>query len=301
MAEERTDENNEMLIDLMAGWASGAVSIFASQPIDTILTRIQATASNTSLHQRRRLLLGNTNLRSLWNGSFAMISAIPVQNALLMAGYGYGKRWAETNYSSNLENSSRNVYLGVFFGGCVGGLFQSFLMSPVELIKVNQQVAGKDLSSATSLVATGIFQKQIAWRGLEATLLRDCIPHGVWFASYEWCKETLITKYYDESESSTEKMIGVAIPSGAFAAFTAWGVGYPFDIIKTRIQAADTYNKSIGHQQLGVWQVAREIICESKGSPLTALYKGFSLKLAKAIPASAINFFVYEWIVSHVE
>ena len=292
------DENNEMLVDLMAGWASGAVSIFASQPIDTILTRIQATASNTSL-PKRKTLLGNTNLRSLWNGSFAMITAIPVQNALLMAGYGYGKRWAENNYNSNLGNSSQKVYLGVFFGGCVGGLFQSFLMSPVELIKVNQQVAGKDLSSATSLVATGIFQKQIAWRGLEATLLRDCIPHGVWFASYEWCKETLIAKYYDESEPSTEKMIGVALPSGAFAAFTAWGVGYPFDIIKTRIQATDA-NKSIGHQHLGVWQVARDIICESKGSPLAALYRGFSLKLAKAIPASAINFFVYEWIVGHV-
>jgi len=296
MSEERIGEKYEIVVDLMAGWASGTVSLFVSQPIDTMLTRIQATPSGAPL-SKRVSSLAKSNPFSLWNGSLAMIGAIPVQNALLMAGYGYGKRWTETNGNHHITSTKSDVYFGVFVGGCVGGFLQSFLMSPVELIKVNQQVAGKNLSHAASMVATGIFQRNVAWKGLEATVLRDCIPHGVWFVSYEWCKNTLVKKFYDENEQSAEKMIGVAIPSGAFAALTAWGVGYPFDIIKTRIQARDTFTHD-RKQQTGIWNVAKEIVSESKGYPLAALYRGFSLKLAKAIPASAINFFVYESLVS---
>lgn len=80
----------------------------------------------------------------------------------------------------------------------------------------------------------------------------------------------------------------ISLSSGAFAAATAWGIGYPFDIVKTRIQAS--------MEPKSVWQTTLEIIRESRGSPIAALYKGFSLKLAKAVPASAINFFVYETV-----
>jgi solute carrier family 25 carnitine/acylcarnitine transporter 20/29 len=81
-----------------------------------------------------------------------------------MAGYGLGKR-SETNW-------------GVFVGGCTGGVVQSFLMSPVELIKVNQQVdVRKPFVSTTNQVARRLLSTY-AWRGLGATLLRDGIPHG---------------------------------------------------------------------------------------------------------------------------
>ena len=162
-----SEDANEFMIDLVAGWASGGCSIFASQPIDTILTRKQAGNAFRSSN----ILKGN--LTSFWRGSSAMIGAIPLQNGMLMAGYGYGKRFTE-NMRPN------DVLLGVFIGGCSGGLVQSFLMSPVELIKVNQQVAGKSLTSAATLVSTNIFSS-FGWKGLQATILRDGVPHGVWY------------------------------------------------------------------------------------------------------------------------
>ena len=264
-----SEDASEFMIDLVAGWASGGCSIFASQPIDTILTRKQA--GNAAFQSSNTILKGN--LTSLWRGSSAMIGAIPLQNGMLMAGYGYGKRFTE-NMRPN------DVLLGVFIGGCSGGLVQSFLMSPVELIKVNQQVAGKTLTSAATLVSANIFST-FGWKGLHATILRDGIPHGVWFASYEWCK----TKMETMEDVQDNKTI-ISLSSGAFAAATAWGVGYPFDIVKTRIQAS--------MEPKSVWQTTLEIMRESRGSPISALYKGFSLKLAKAVPASAINFFIYE-------
>ena len=59
-----------------------------------------------------------------------MIGAVPVQNALLMTGYGAGKRWSESSSGSS-DNS--NLLLGVFVGGCTGGILQSFIMSPVRV------------------------------------------------------------------------------------------------------------------------------------------------------------------------
>lgn len=104
-----------------------------------------------------------------------MISAVPMQNSLLMGGYGVGKKWAE-----GTEASQAGVLRSVFVGGCCGGFLQSFLMSPVELMKVNQQVIGKSTKDAGAELVHGLANSKKSWRGLNATLLRDGIPHGVW-------------------------------------------------------------------------------------------------------------------------
>jgi len=267
-----------------------------------------------------------------------MIGAVPVQNAVLMTGYGYGKRWTENNNSTSSNSNDRNnVLLGVFIGGTIGGILQSFIMSPIELIKVSQQVIGKSVSEATTSVlsgllpgtttattsitssgnATNVKKSSYAWRGLGATLLRDGIPHGVWFVSYEFAKveltkmrsggggggtnTTVVMGEHDESLSTataadmTEEDIAIPMLSGAFAATAAWGVGYPFDLIKTRIQAG---------KSTGIIRTARDIMKESSSSSSSAdggrragfhgLYRGFGLKLLRSIPASAIGFLVYE-------
>ena len=89
-------------VDFIAGWASGAVSVLAIQPVDTILTRFQAnrrTASATV--QDTRSLVHCNGTMTLWRGSSAMITAVPMQNTMLMGGYGAGKQWAEDASSSS--------------------------------------------------------------------------------------------------------------------------------------------------------------------------------------------------------
>lgn len=163
-------------------------------------------------------------------------------------------------------------------------------MLQVELVKVIQQVVGKSTASATAAVCRGVFSSTGAWKGLGATLLRDGIPHGVWFASYEYAK-TGLTEYRLEKNDGCKVENDIATPmlSGAFAATTAWGVGYPFDLIKTRIQSPNTQSGA------GILATAKVLIDESGGRVVHGLYKGFSLKLLRAIPASAIGFLTYEY------
>mmetsp|Transcript_25656 Transcript_25656/g.61664 ORF Transcript_25656/g.61664 Transcript_25656/m.61664 type:complete len:301 (-) Transcript_25656:120-1022(-) len=288
----------EAWVDFVSGWISGGVSVLACQPIDTVLTRMQANAVIQSVGAGRipprpgstttanlfRGMVSNFGVTSLWRGSSAMIGAVPVQNALLMTGYGAGKRWSESNGS----DESNTLLMGVFIGGCAGGVLQSFVMSPVELIKVTQQVVGESVTSATTTVCQGIFTSNGAWKGLGATLLRDGVPHGVWFASYEYAKTELTdyrSRIKNHGRETDEHDVATPMLAGAFAATTAWGVGYPFDLIKTRIQAGSGK---------GIISTAKDIVNESSGRPFQGLYKGFSLKLFRAIPASAIGFLTYE-------
>ena len=154
-------------------------------------------------------------------------------------------------------------------------------------MKVTQQVVGQSVTSATTEVCRGIFSSS-SWKGLGATLLRDGLPHGVWFASYEYAK-TELTGYRSETDNTPTTADDIATPmlGGAFAATIAWVVGYPFDLIKTRIQAGGSS---------GIYATAKLLIDESGGRVIYGLYKGLTLKLLRAIPASAIGFLTYETV-----
>jgi solute carrier family 25 (mitochondrial carnitine/acylcarnitine transporter), member 20/29 len=188
--------------------------------VDTVLTRLQAGQKQLV---SARGLVEHVGVLSLWRGSSAMIGAVPLQNALLMGGYGMGKRW-----SSGMENA--DTLSAIFVGGCVGGVLQSFLMSPVELIKVNQQVHTEQsaLAAGKDVVRRTIVKQGAVWRGLTATLLRDGIPHGVWFLSYEVCKNNLeaATSIGNGKEDILKtpqgKNWGIPLVSGAVAATVAW-------------------------------------------------------------------------------
>lgn len=262
-------------IDFSAGWCSGAVAVVAIQPVDTVLTRWQAStvlsssANNNNYYWSRSMPGG---WRALWRGSAPMMGAVPLQNALLMGGYGLGKRYAENDALSN-------KHWAIFVGGCTGGVLQSFLMSPVELVKVSQQIFTQ--KSFKETVQTRLTTQP--WCGLGATLLRDGIPHGVWFVAYEASKDGL-GRYVGHDP------VAVPLIAGAIAAAVAWAVGYPADLIKTRIQA--------GTASAGILGTAQAIV---RQGGWTALYRGFGLKLVRSIPASMIGFTTYEIVKAQIE
>jgi solute carrier family 25 (mitochondrial carnitine/acylcarnitine transporter), member 20/29 len=277
-------------VDFVAGWAAGAVAVLCVQPIDTWLTRFQAASSSPSVAAASTTRTFNTSPRSLWRGSSPMIWSVPMQNALLMGGYGVGQKFFpvddEATTSSSDQYDRNRQLLAIFVGGCTGGLLQSFFMSPVELIKVTQQINVKSLSTASIALS-------MKWTsGLNATILRDGIPHGVWFVAYDVTKTAWQQQQqsFSSTSSSTSKYTGPLV-AGAVAATVAWGVGYPADLIKTRIQAASSID---GHNPTTtIRDVARDII---RQSGYRGLYKGFGLKLVRSIPASMIGFSVYELV-----
>ena len=202
-------------------------------------------------------------------------------------------------------------------------------MSPVELIKVAQQCGGGVVvvgtaagtaaaagnggvtTAATTMSLTAACRNVIATstatRGLTATLLRDGIPHGVWFVAYDVCKATMLTFNSNNSNNNNEQSlilqsaedaaavpVHVSLVSGAVAAAVAWGVGYPADLIKTRIQASS--GTAAAGTTTTILETARRIVQEADGRIVAGLYRGFGLKLLRSVPASMIGFTVYEGV-----
>ena len=301
---------NEFWVDLWAGWIAGAASVLAVQPVDTTLTRMQATrlapGVDGSARAALRVVLAEGGARALWRGAAPMTAVIPAQNALLFAGYGVGERWAsrrDKDSGGNPDGSSRESLLPVFCGGVVGGVLQSFVVSPFELVKIRQQAAGGAVTLAVSTLAGNLGRVGLCTRGLGATLLRDGVPHGVWFAAYEWSKRRMVqaSRDDDDDEATTSRRTDAAVPlcAGAFAAAVAWGVGYPADLVKTRVQAQAAKNLGLAAggataRAPGLAETCAAMLRESGGDVLRAFYRGFDLKLLRAVPASAVSFFAYE-------
>lgn len=280
----------ESVDDFVAGWISGAAGVVLTQPLDYLTTRLQSSPLATPLRASR-------DVRLLWRGVGPLLGAVPLNNALLFYGYGSGVRIAEAG-----KKRDEASLMPIFVGGCAGGAAQSFLQSPVELIKVRLQLSQPDATLRTGDIAARLLQPTsyagfsippLMSRGLAATLLRDVVPHGVWFATYEWAKRVLGRRA--ASHHVLAKSEGPALPrlsvseqlaAGAIAATVAWVVGYPPDVIKTRVQMEG------GVETIG--QAVHSLYAESG---LSGFYRGLGLKLLRAIPMSAVGFLVYEEVM----
>lgn len=108
----------DWIVDLIAGWSSGAAAVVLVQPIDTILTRWQAVPlASGSIRGMALSFYQSAGFAALYRGATPMIASVPVQNALLMSGYGFGERW----FGCDKEEDSSRRLGAIFLGGFTGG------------------------------------------------------------------------------------------------------------------------------------------------------------------------------------
>jgi solute carrier family 25 carnitine/acylcarnitine transporter 20/29 len=98
---------------------------------------------------------------------------------MLLCRYGFGERWGKRLAAESDGPNATASLLPVMAGGVAGGVLQSFVVSPMELMKIRQQTIGGSLAATAQSIRAGIGAPAL-WRGLNATLMRDGMPHGVW-------------------------------------------------------------------------------------------------------------------------
>ena len=121
----------ESVDDFLAGWASGAVALVVTQPLDLFITRLQSGGAAAKA-------AAASSPAVLWRGTWPVLLVQPVNSALLFLGYGEGVRWAEaaSARAATAPPTRRRRRAAVFLGGCAGGAAQSFVQSPAEMLKV---------------------------------------------------------------------------------------------------------------------------------------------------------------------
>ena len=193
-------------------------------------------------------------------------------------------------FDSSVSAKDPPSYKGVALGGTGTGAIQSLLISPVELTKVRLQLqnAGQMTETAKGplMLAKNIWRKEGLrgiYRGLGVTVMRDGPSHGLYFWTYEYMREQL----HPGCRKSGEESLNTMLIAGGLAGVTSWISCYPFDVVKTRLQAQtpssikykgiiDCFKKSVNAEGYGV------------------LWRGLGTTVARAFLVNAAVFSAYE-------
>lgn len=166
---------------------------------------------------------------------------------------------------------------------CPPQLFTAMAICPLELVKIRMQ-AGRDVSDPgkpkPGRPSAGQVMRSIwrtagfagFYRGLGATVVRECGGGAVFFGAYELARERLKPAGGRKEDCD----VAATVAAGAVAGATMWLTAYPADAIKSRAQMSDGPS--------GGLRLVRD---EARTAGLRAvLYGGLWPTLLKAVPVA---------------
>lgn len=241
--------------DYIAGCVGGSLGVIVGQPMDTIKTWQQR--SNTSIGRTAINLLNTEHgIRKIFFRGMAFpVLTTGMVNCLLFGVYGNRLRDFQRNIRDRDERRDA-LPRHVFAAGSYAGFIQSFVASPVELIKIRMQ-CGMGYTSSWHCVRT-IYKAEGMrgfYRGLFATICRDVFPYGIYMLSYvmllgfaanlEFVRNQRWQNRANKVSSTNNKLeFMLTTIIGAVAGLLSWGFVIPVDVIKT-VQQAETDPKKV--------------------------------------------------------
>ncbi|CAM9171814.1 unnamed protein product [Ectocarpus sp. 6 AP-2014] len=249
---------------LLSGAVAGTTVDLVLYPLDTVKTRLQATAGAK---------LSMNTFRGLFNGVAPAIAASAPCAAVFFGAYDSLKRV--------LTEKLPDDYASVAHAGAAAGadLAQSVVRVPFEVIKQRVQ-AGVDASGRAALASVMKSQgPRGLYRGWGALALRDLPFDIIEFPLYEWFKSEW-TKVKGEKLAPWQGSLCGSVAGGIAAGLTT-----PLDVVKTRLMT-----QSPG-QYAGIGGCLRSILKEEGPG---ALFAGSVPRMTSIAFGGAIFFGAYE-------
>ncbi|GAM28899.1 hypothetical protein SAMD00019534_120750, partial [Acytostelium subglobosum LB1] len=278
----------------IAGSFSGMAEETAGYPLDLIKTRIQVHANpNVSFINVFKELIQKEGFVGMFRGLSSPLLAAAMASAIQFTTFEKVNLKIETYYP---QVSSTVRYLT---SGATAGLFQSFVICPVDVIKSRMMIQGMGHGhgggggghggGGTLALAKSIFKENGIrgfYTGFTATLLRDVPGTAIFFATYVGLKQKLGVEEHGKSHSARDVL--AILLAGGLAGSAYRSSTHCFDIAKTLIQTQTTTPKYKGTLDCLRQLVARDGI---KG-----LFRGYIPTVVRSFPANAAGFMVYELV-----
>lgn len=220
--------------------------------------------------------------KGLYAGTTPSLAANVAENAVLFCAYGYCKDAVSTMTGRHGNDAT---VLDKATSGFFAAFFSSFVLCPTELVKCKLQSmkeTGSVQMSASKLtrhiVKTQGFKG--LFNGLGSTIAREMPGYFAFFGGIA------ATKHLLAEHSSLPKDEGhplVALLSGGVGGMCLWLTIFPFDLIKSRIQIADSKS--------GLKTVLFKIV---KEEGFKNLYRGLTPTLIRTFPATAALLYTVE-------
>ena len=180
--------------------------------------------------------------------------------------------------------------------GGFAGFMASFILTPVELVKCQLQVA--NLASKTvnhsysSVIGDTLRRRGVVglWNGLGSTMVREVVGTLIWFGAYEYVNEYFSTTKQPFIKNKDLQLLFSGAMAGVLFNFSM----FPVDTIKSNIQTHDILSSGTQHHHKATdfWKEMRKL-CLKPGGVMN-LYNGLGITMIRCIPANALIFYTYE-------
>jgi ornithine carrier protein len=198
----------------------------------------------------------------------------------------------------------------LWFTGAFSGVFTSFVLTPVELVKCKIQVPERTdgvVRAPTKPLAVirDVFRHQGLrgfWHGQMGTLIREAGGCAAWFGTKETASEFFRDRNVKAAKSQVERtrLQSEALPlwqqavAGAVAGMSYNFLFFPADTIKSRMQTTPIGESTAGQT------FSREAVALWRQAGLRGFYRGCGITVIRSAPSSAFIFMVYDGLKKHM-
>jgi solute carrier family 25 carnitine/acylcarnitine transporter 20/29 len=277
-----------MALDFGFGFVAGVTGTIAGYPFDTVKVRLQTQTLNHRLYAGSLdcfiKIAKQESILGFYKGMSSPMIGVAIMNGIV---------FSVQNISKGLFTNP-DTYTALAITGAMAGCVQSFLCSPIELVKTRLQMQGIGQQRKVFALSTHLYKGPIdcfkkahgrrgfrlgVMRGLSMTLARDIPSFAAYFPAWQFFVST-----FSPTGKEADMPMYMSLLGGGFTGIAAWTVSYPFDVIKSRYQA------SREHVYKGVLDCA---IKSFRTEGWQVFTRGFLPCTLRAVPTNAFTYPVY--------
>ncbi|XP_030572206.1 mitochondrial glutamate carrier 1-like [Drosophila novamexicana] len=292
MATEKKNMGFSVLPRIINGGIAGIIGVTCVFPLDLVKTRLQnqqigpnGERMYTSMFDCFRKIYATEGYFGMYRGSAVNILLITPEKGIKLSANDYFR------YHLATPEGKLTLLMQCLAGG-LAGAFQIIVTTPMELLKIQLQdagrVGGQDLKKVTAWSITkqlvkdnGIFG---LYKGVRATGARDITFSVIYFPLFAFLNDSGPRK----PGTSGEAVFWWSLISGLLSGMTAAFSVTPLDVIKTRLQAI---KKADGEKEFdGIFDCINKTL---KYEGPKAFFKGGLCRMIVIAPLFGIAQMVY--------
>ena len=307
---------------------AGIVGKYIEYPFDTVKVRLQSQPDHLPLRYTGPLDCFRQSIRAdgligMYRGISAPLVGAALETSSLFLFERLGR--ATLVWSGLYSRDAQLSLPALWFTGAFSGVFTSFILTPVELVKCKIQVPAEAVPSPASSVTGATktaYRRPLSvirevyrygglggfWHGQVGTLIREAGGCAAWFGSKETSSK-LLREYNiraakakaDTSPSVLTSLATDPLPlwqqalAGASAGMSYNFLFFPADTVKSRMQTSPLGGSATLRRTF--WDETRALY---KQAGIRGFYRGCGITVVRSAPSSAFIFMVFDGLKTHL-
>ena len=233
MNEKKESTISAFSLNLISGFIAGTWGTIVGHPLDTLKIRVQLSNEKVSPLQTFRNVINEEGRGSYSRGFARLFKGVvpPICGTAPIIALLFSTNSMLNNVTKDWQIPHHFI---AFICGYISGGIISWLVTPVELLKIRKQAKNNIGVTYPKIIKQQLKEWSIKglWRGWRITFFRCSTPNGMFFFTNSMLRGILNA---DPKKDSGTRLFFKRFLAAGLGGQTYWLVGYPFDVIKIRI------------------------------------------------------------------